>query len=93
MVMGNVMEKFMFARRFKVSDFTQLSDNPWISKHCFIIEADSVKDAWGKANELYGKKYDFLNSTWECRKVNPEELFFQNTWVKFFLKVNRGVSY
>jgi hypothetical protein len=93
MVMENVMKRFMFAQRFKVSDFTQLSDMPWISNQSFVIEADSIKNAWRKADELYGKKYDFFNTKWECREVNPEELFFQNTWVKFFLQANRGVSY
>ena len=83
----------MFAKRFKVSDFTQLSDMPWVSNQRFVIEADSVKNAWGKAVELHGKKYDFLNSPWECKEINPNELFFQNSWVKFFLKVNREVSY
>jgi len=87
------MKKYMFAKRFKVSDFTQLSDMPWVSNQSFIIEADSIKNAWGKAVELHGKKYDFLNSPWECKEINPNELFFQNSWVKFFLKVNRGVSY
>jgi hypothetical protein len=87
------MKKYMFAKRFKVSDFTQLSDMPWVSNQSFVIEADSVKNAWGKAVELHGKKYDFLNSPWECKEINPNELFFQNSWVKFFLKVNREVSY
>jgi hypothetical protein len=91
--MEKVMKKYMFAQRFKVSDFTQLSDKPWISNQSFIIEGDSAKDVWGKADELYGKKYNFLTTPWECREINPEELFFQNTWVKFFLKVNRGISY
>jgi hypothetical protein len=87
------MKKFIFAQRFKVSDFTQLSDMPWVSKQCFVIEADSIKNAWKEADGLYGKKYDFFNTKWECREINPEELFFQNTWVKFFLQTNRGINY
>jgi hypothetical protein len=85
------MKKFLFAQRFMVSDFTQLSDMPWISYQSFVIEADTVKNAWNKAVELYGKKYNL--ESWKCLEVNPDELFFQNSWVKFFLKANRGVIY
>lgn len=85
------MKKFMFAQRFMVSDFTQLSDMPWISNQSFVIEADTLKNAWGKAVELYGKKYNL--EMWKCREIDSNELFFQNSWVKFFLKANRGVNY
>jgi hypothetical protein len=90
--MEMVMKKFMFAQRFKISDFTQLSDMPWISNQSFIIEASSSKEAWMGAVEKYKDKYDFLKTEWACKEVTPSDSFFQNSWVKFFLHANRGIT-
>jgi hypothetical protein len=92
MVMEMVMKNFMLARRFNVADFTQLSDMPWVANQSLIIEASTPMEAWKIAVNTYQNKYNFKDVTWNIKEVTSEDPFFQNSWVRFFLKVNRGIT-